>query len=123
MKTNAMMLCLAGPISIILLGGDGTVLSQKKTGSIPTAVMACKQNPDNEAEYFCNVTAQCPPVGCPQYKWSVSGGKITGETTLPNVRIDVHQVAAGTLKVICKVTWPKSPPLESILLTKMINLR
>ena len=113
----------ASLISIILLGSYEFALSQRKSGSIPTAVMACKRNPDNEAEYLCNVTAQCPPVGCPQYKWSVSGGKISGETTLPNVRIDAHEVTAETLTVTCKVTWPKSPPLESLLLTKTINLR
>src|ERR1700741_4621749 len=74
---------------------------QKHSVEPPKASIDCKRNPDDNSDYLCVVVAQCPD-GCPQYKWAVPDGKIVGDPTTANIRVDTRQVEKDTLVVSCR---------------------
>jgi hypothetical protein len=112
---------LRAAIASVLLFGCLGARARMDSDSVPTAVMSCKASPDKSFEYVCDVTAQCPQVGCPHYQWTVSAGKIIGTLTSPNIRIDTRQIIPESLKVMCTVKWPK--PFRAAILTKTIKVR
>src|SRR6266446_2564561 len=112
---------LRAAIAGILLFGCLGARARMDSDSVPTAVMSCKVSPDNTFEYLCEVTAQCPQVGCPTYHWAVSAGKVIGASRSPNIRIDTRQIAPERLKVTCTVKWPK--PFRAVVLMKTISVR
>ncbi|HEX8501127.1 MAG TPA: hypothetical protein VF659_11110 [Pyrinomonadaceae bacterium] len=95
-----------------------------RADSPPSAVLTCEESPESGSEYLCAVTAQCPPeTGCPEYRWSVSAGKVVGDPNAPQVRVDTSHADCESLTVTCKVRWAKLPSLPESVLTKTVKRR
>ena len=118
-KRNSMALIFA--VLWCLLPSNSSSAPQKHSGEVPTASIDCKQDSDTKSKYLCVVVAQCPEDTCPQYKWTVPGGKIIGDATIPNITIDTRQVEGNSVVVTCRVKWKL--PAEEVTLRKRIDLR
>jgi hypothetical protein len=69
----------------------------------PIAAMVCGKTAANH--YDCVTNAQSSPGYEPQFKWSVSNGKIRGDRKSPRVTVDLTRVKSETVTVVLKIHW------------------
>jgi hypothetical protein len=90
----------------------------------PLATLTCRQSSSNPAHYECGILAHYPSKrNAPQYAWAVSGGKMLGDLTSPNVTVDVSDVKSELVTVTAEVHWRKIPQVCDAHMEEKIKLR
>jgi hypothetical protein len=87
----------------------------------PIAAMLCTKTA--ATTYGCNTNAQSSPNYEPQFKWSVSHGKIRGSRKSSSITVDLKSVRSETVAVRLRVHWRNVDKVCDVALTENIDLR
>jgi hypothetical protein len=111
---------LALVLQLILSGDFGRETANASVDEAPTASLLCKNDGANKVD--CSVTAQVPnPKRPPQYKWSVSAGKLEGNGT-PNIIVDATETNSQSVVVTVMVRWPECARICDRSLNQTVQL-
>jgi len=116
-----MTLALVLQLVLFVVCANSTAIGLADEG--PTASLLCRNDGSNKVE--CTVTAQVPnPKHPPQYKWTVSGGKLDANGR-PNIIVDATDTKTESIVVTVMVRWPGCPRVcdRSLHQTVQLNQR